>query len=106
MFYAGVGFSAPNDEFQDYEERGFGTWKLYKHEWSKNETSGLPVEYVTELPTKNCFAYVDEFAELSPVAKRLINAQDVRNDLKCVDKTDLFQGSSLLQASSPEYWHS
>ena len=55
LFYMGVGF-ATTSEFEDYDERAFGTWKVFQHVMSVSG-SGELVEVTTELTTENCFAY-------------------------------------------------
>ena len=97
LFYMGVGFATPPNF--EYEERGFGDWRFFQHVQVKGETGAI-VEQVTEVTTINCFAFMSDFLPTTPSADRLIEAQDIRSDLKCVDRNEL----KRLQARSAEHW--
>lgn len=87
LVYFGVGFATPK-EFQEYDERSFGTWKFFQHVMSVSG-SGELIEETNELEIENCFAYIEKFSPLSETSKRIIGRQDVRSKLKCVDKNKL-----------------
>ena len=87
LFFMGVGF-ATTKEFEDYDERAFGTWKVFQHVMSVSG-SGELVEVTTELTTENCFAYIKQFQQLSETAKLMTLQKDLRSNLRCVSKGDM-----------------
>lgn len=97
IFYMGVGFATPPNF--EYEERGFGDWRFFQHVKVVSETGAI-VEQVTEVKMINCFAFMSDFLPTTASADRLIEGQDIRSKLKCVDKKEL----SRLQARAAEHW--
>lgn len=97
-FYVGVGF-ATTDQFEEYDERAFGSWKFFQH-YMTVSGSGQLVEVFDEVETESCFAFLDQFYEPNATAKRLLERQDVRSSLTCVDKRKI----QTLQPRSSEFW--